>query len=96
MPAKARGLEQDMKKITYKITNPLGIHARPAGFLVKQISSYKSKIVIEKDGKEVDAKRIIALMSLGVKQGDNITLTFDGEDEEAASIATDKFLKENL
>lgn len=85
-----------MKKIRYKVTDPLGIHARPAGFLVKLIRGFKSKASIEKDVKEVDAKSIIALMSLGVKQGDNITLTFDGEDEEIASISVDKFLKENL
>lgn len=74
----------------------MGIHARPAGFLVKLSSSFKCKIIIAKDSKEVDAKRIIALMSLGVRQGDKVTVVFDGEDEEAAAIAIEIFLKDNL
>lgn len=85
-----------MKKITYQVTNPQGIHARPAGLLVRQVSKFKCKAVIEKSGKVVDAKEILALMSIGVKQGDTIIITFDGEEEKEAVIAVEKFLKENL
>lgn len=85
-----------MKKITYQVTTPQGIHARPAGLLANQISKYKCKVFIEKDGKSVDAKEILALMSLGVKQGDIIAITFDGEEEEEAATAVERFLKKNL
>lgn len=85
-----------MEKINYKITNQLGIHARPAGQLVKLVEEYKCKIFIGKGDKEVDAKRIIGIMSLGVKQGDIINVTFDGEDELIAATTVEKFLKENL
>lgn len=85
-----------MKEITYTITDPEGIHARPAGLFVKAAAAYPCKIMIGKDGKEVDAKRIMGVMSLGVKQGQEITLTCDGEGEEQAIVELETFLKENL
>ena len=81
-----------MKEITYTITDPEGIHARPAGVLVKEAA----KFIIAKDGKEVDAKRILGLMGLGVKCGQEIVLKTEGEDEDAAIEALGKFLEENL
>ena len=85
-----------MKEITYTITDPEGIHARPAGVLVKEAAKFTSKVIIAKDGKEVDAKRILGLMGLGVKCGEEITVCTDGENEEAASAAIEAFLKANL
>lgn len=85
-----------MKKIKYQIISELGIHARPAGLLVKLVEEYKCKIIIGKGEKEVDAKRIIGIMSLGVRQGDIINVTFDGEDEIIAATTVEKFLKENF
>lgn len=85
-----------LKKITYIITHPLGIHARSAGFLAKVIESFECRAIIKKGEKEVNAKKIIDLMSLGVKQGDKIAVTFDGEDEEMAVKVVEKFLKETL
>lgn len=85
-----------MKIVTYVVTDPQGIHVRPAGLLVKQIAEFKSNATIARDGKEADAKKIIGLMSLGVKKGEKISITFEGEDEAAAAAAVEKFLKENL
>lgn len=85
-----------MKEITYTITDPEGIHARPAGVLVKEAAKFTSKVTIAKDGKEVDAKRILGLMGLGVKCGQEIVLKTEGEDEDAAIEALGKFLEENL
>ena len=85
-----------MKEIKYTITDPLGIHARPAGLIVKLAGGFKSTITIDNGAKKADAKRIMAVMGMGVKQGNDITVTVDGEDEDAAAAAIETFLKENL
>lgn len=85
-----------MKEFTYTITDPDGMHARPAGMLVKKAGEFKSSIQIGKDGKFVDAKRIFGIMSLGVKSGNEITMKIEGEDEDAAATAMESFLKENM
>lgn len=85
-----------MKKIKHQVKNPQGIHARPAGLLVNQFSKFKCNIFIEKGEKSVNAKEIFPLMSLTIKQGDIITITFEGEEEIAAARAAEKYLKENL
>ena len=85
-----------MKTFEYTITDELGIHARPAGMLVKEASEFASKIMIASPKKEVDAKRIMGVMSLGVKKGDTVKLTIEGEDEEAAAAAMQAFLESNL
>ncbi len=86
-----------MKEFTYTITDPQGIHARPAGQFVKEAAAFAStNITIGKDGKDVDAKRILGVMSLGAKQGDEITIKCDGDDEEAAAEKLEQFLKDNM
>ena len=87
-----------MKKINYTVTAEAGIHARPAGLLVKKAASFKSniKILHEQRGSEADLKRLMAVMALGVKQGDSIVLSVDGEDEEEAADELEAFLKENF
>ena len=70
-----------MKEFTYTITDPNGIHARPAGLLVKQLKAFKSTVTIFKGDKNVDMKKLLALMGLGVKQGDAVTIKVEGEDE---------------
>lgn len=85
-----------MKEFTYVITDEQGIHARPAGLFVKDAAACECSVTIGKGGKEVDAKRILGVMSLGVKKGEEITLKTDGADEEAAMEKLSTFLKENL
>ena len=86
-----------MKEFTYTITDPQGIHARPAGLLVKEAASFAdTNITIGKDGNDVDLKRILGVMSLGAKQGDEITIKCDGADEDAAAAKIEAFLKENM
>jgi phosphocarrier protein len=85
-----------MKEFKYTITDPEGIHARPAGLFVKAAAACGCKVTIEKGGKEVDAKRILGVMSLGVKQGEEITLKTDGDGEDDAMETLKKFLQENL
>ena len=85
-----------MKIIEYTIKDALGIHARPAGRLVKEAGKFASKIMIASPKKEVDAKRIMGVMGLGVKCGDTVKLTIEGEDEETAAAAMQAFLESNL
>nr|WP_297284025.1 HPr family phosphocarrier protein [uncultured Agathobaculum sp.] len=85
-----------MKTVQYTIKDELGIHARPAGMLVKEAAQFKSSIKIAGPKKEVDAKRIMGVMSMGVKKGDTVKLTIEGADEAEAAAALQKFLQENL
>ena len=85
-----------MKEFKYVITDELGIHARPAGLLVKEAAKFQSDLKIKKGEKEADAKRIFGIMGLAAKKGDEIVLTADGADEADAIAAIEEFLKANL
>lgn len=85
-----------MKEFTYTITDKEGIHARPAGELVKLAKEYSSSVSVLKDGKKADAKKVFGLMGLGAKQGMEITVQVEGDDEAAAAQALEAFLRENL
>lgn len=85
-----------MKKFSYIIKDKEGIHARPAGELVKLCNSFMSDISIENGRKKTDAKRIFGVMSLAAKMNDEIVVTVEGEDEERAAGLIEEFLKENL
>ena len=84
------------KEFTYVITDKEGIHARPAGELVKLAKEYTSTVSVIKEGKKADAKKVFGLMGLGVKNGMEITVQIEGEDEDTAAAAVEAFLKENL
>lgn len=85
-----------MKEFKYVITDPEGIHARPAGQFVKVVSKFSSDVNLTKDGKTVSAKKIFGVMGLAVKQGQEITVTVEGSDEDAAAAEIEDFLKNNL
>ncbi len=86
-----------MKKFEYIITDPVGIHARPAGLLVKAAKALDSTITIEKvGGKSAAATKLMAVMGLGIKQGDTISVTVEGGSEEANAAAMEQFFKDNL
>ncbi len=85
-----------MKKIVYTVKDELGIHVRPAGLLVKEIQKFESDVTIEKNGKTASGRKLMALMGLGVKRGETITVTAEGPDEDATASAIEAFLTENL
>lgn len=88
-----------MKQFQYTIKDELGVHARPAGLLVKLAKlakQYTSTITIEKNGKTCDMRKLMAVMGMGIRQGETITVTAEGEDEAAAIEAVEKFLTENV
>lgn len=84
-----------MKEFTYTISDPVGIHARPAGMLAKKAKEFKSTVTIVKDEKSADTRRLMALMGLGIKCGDTITVQAEGEDEQLAADAVQAFLIDN-
>jgi phosphocarrier protein len=85
-----------MKEFKYVITDPEGIHARPAGEFVKAAKEFESEVNITKDGKTVSAKKIFGVMGLAAKQGHEITVTVEGADEDKAAAELEAFLKANL
>ena len=85
-----------MKSFNYVITDELGIHARPAAVLVKEAANYSSKVVIECNGKNADISKLFALMALGVKKGDRVTVKIDGPDEDNVYMVMKKFFEEKL
>ena len=84
-----------MKTVEYTIINELGLHARPAGILVKLAAKQACKVTISKGEKSADAKKIFGVMGLGVKCNDMISITCDGEDEEATISAITELFKEH-
>ena len=85
-----------MKEFKYIITDPLGMHARPAGMLVKAAAPYASKVTVTAPTGTADAKRLMALMRLAVKQGMELTVTIEGTDEEQAATQLQAFFRANL
>ena len=85
-----------MKTFEYTIKDELGIHARPAGLLLKAAKELDSKVTIEKDGKSADAAKLFAVMGLGVKHADTVQITVEGGDEEASAKAMEEFFTANL
>lgn len=85
-----------MRKFDYTIKDELGIHARPAGMLAKAVKSVESEITVTKGEKTVDASKLIALMGMGIKCGDTITIGINGSDEEYAENTIKEFLEKTL
>jgi phosphocarrier protein len=85
-----------MKEFSYVITDPEGIHARPAGLLVKEAKNFTSSIIMKKNDKTADAKRIFAVMSLAAKKDETIQISVEGSDEADAIAALQEFCKNNL
>ena len=85
-----------MKEFKHVIADPLGMHARPAGMLVKAVAPFASTITVTAPTGTADAKRLMALMRLAAKQGMEPTVTVDGADEETAAPELQAFLTANL
>ena len=85
-----------MKEFVYVINDPLGLHARPAGMLVKACAGYASSVTITAPTGKADAKRLMAVMRLAAKQGMELTVSVEGADEEKAAAELKAFLEANL
>ena len=82
------------KPVTIQLST--GLEARPVAQLVQVASQFNSEIYVEIGKKKVNAKSIMAVMSLGVKKGNEVIITAEGEDEEDAIAEIQKVLEENL
>ncbi|MFT8330785.1 HPr family phosphocarrier protein [Bifidobacterium psychraerophilum] len=84
------------KTFNFTVTDPAGIHARPAGQLVSKAQEYESAVTLTASDRSVDAKGILSVMGLGAQQGDVIEVSVSGSDEEAAAAALQQFFKESM
>ena len=86
-----------MKSFEYTITDPVGIHARPAGLLVKEIKNYAgATVTVTKGDKSVNALKLMALMGMGIKQGDTVTVKIEGENESEVAAKIEESFKANF
>ena len=88
-----------MTQAVVTLTNPTGLHARPASELIKAAAKFQCKITLNGNGKRADAKSIIMVLAMGLKKGDAMTISADGPDEQEAisalkELAADKFHEE--
>ncbi len=89
--------ESNMKQFKYTLTDPLGIHARPAGLLAKEAKSFAdTTITVTKGTAVAKATQLMKLMSLSAKQGDVVTVTAEGANEEAAIAGMIAFFEKYL
>lgn len=85
-----------MYQFEYTITDPIGIHARPAGQLAKEAGKYGCKVWLCKADKKAEVRRIMAVMGLGIKHGDTIRVEIEGGDEAQAGAQMEAFFHNNL
>ena len=85
-----------MQSFMYTIKVPVGLHARHAAIIVKTAKEFESEITVSLDDRDADAKRILGLMGLGVKQGDIIKVEVEGPDEDVAALKLKAFLWEHF
>ena len=82
-----------MKELKVLVIDPVGLHARPATVAVNADSKFKSDVKVGFNGKTVNMKSIMGVMSLGIPTQSEITITCEGEDEETAAATIEEILK---
>ncbi|WP_026524626.1 HPr family phosphocarrier protein [Butyrivibrio sp. MB2005] len=85
-----------MREITHTVKDPEGVHALTAGGLIKIANEYSCGITAKGNGGSVDLKDLFAVMTLGIKCGEVITITCDGDDEAQAEAALQRYMQVNL
>ncbi len=85
-----------MMERTVTLRSKSGLHARPAAIFVQRAKGFRSKITLTKNEKTADAKSILAILTLGAEQGDQVSLKADGEDAEVAVDKLGSLLEEDL
>ena len=81
---------------TIIVENQVGLHARPATFFIQKSNEFKSSIWIDKEGRKVNAKSLLGVLSLGITKGTQIEIIADGDDEEAAIDALHALIESNF
>ena len=85
-----------MKHLSIEITNPTGLHARPAKTFVTLVTDYNSSIKVACNGKTANAKSLISLLTLGAEQGAVLEIDIDGDDEDQAVVAIRECIESGL
>lgn len=85
-----------MVSFKFTVKDEMGLHARPAGALVKEAQKCTGKVTIRKGEKEGDAKRIFNVMSLSIKAKEEVEVVVEGEKEQEEAAVLEKFIKENI
>lgn len=84
-----------MEKITVKIIDPIGLHARPASILVQEANKFNSEVKIEANGNEANLKSIMSVMAMGVKTGEEVVIIAEGDDAEETIKSIEASMKLN-
>ena len=85
-----------MKEFIYRINDPNGMHARPAGRLATYVKQFESQVRVKVNEKEADAKRLLSLMSLGAAFGAELHFFIEGPDEERVCEKLKKYCEDAL
>ena len=85
-----------MVKFEYTIKEEMGLHARPAGIMVKQLKPLTCSVTVRCGERSADAKKMFALMAMAVKCGETVTVEIDGEQEEKVREELIRFFQENF
>ncbi|MFI3164784.1 MAG: HPr family phosphocarrier protein [Bacillota bacterium] len=81
---------------TVTVTAPEGLHLRPAGILSKLVRNYNSETIIKFEGKDINAKKMMAIMSAGIKADSQIEIVVEGEDETVAMAEIQAFFDNGM
>ncbi|MFI3129297.1 MAG: HPr family phosphocarrier protein [Bacillota bacterium] len=81
---------------TVTVTAPEGLHLRPAGILSKLVRNYNSETTIKFEGKDINAKKMMAIMSAGIKADSQIEIVVEGEDETVAMAEIQAFFDNGM
>lgn len=85
-----------MIKFTFMVQDEMGLHARPAGLLVKEAAKCTSEVTIRKGEKKGNAKRIFNVMGLSIKAGEEVEIVVEGENEKEEAAALEEFIRKNV
>jgi len=85
-----------MVEFSYIIRDENGVHARPAGLLVRRVKELGLPVTVTKGEKNADASRLFALLGLGIKCGDTVIVRVEGDGEAEAASALEAFFEDNL
>ena len=85
-----------IEKFEYTIKDPNGLHARPAGLLVKRVQEMGGEVIMECRGKSANLKKLLAVMGLGVRCGDTVIVTLEGDKCKKEAIELKTFFEDNF
>ena len=83
-------------RFEYTITDPSGLHARPTGLIVSRVQSFPCEVTITCNGKSASLKKLLAVMGLGIRCGDTVTVTLEGKEASERASELKNFFEKNF